>query len=104
MNKKNISKNIILLLVNSCLLLLSCNSDYVIKPKGYYKIDFPKHEYTVFDRPGYPYTFEYPVYASIVQDSSFFEDNDTPYWINIDFPRFSGKIYMSYKKVDNIEF
>ena len=104
MNKKNTSKNIIYLLVNTCLLLLACNNDYVIKPKGYFKIDFPKHEYIVFDKPGYPYTFEYPVYASIVQDSSLFEDNDTPYWINIDFPRFSGKIYMSYKKVSNVNF
>ena len=104
MNKRNTSKNIIYLLVNTCLLLLACNNDYVIKPKGYFKIDFPKHEYIVFDKPGYPYTFEYPVYASIVQDSSLFEDNDTPYWINIDFPRFSGKIYMSYKKVSNVNF
>ena len=104
MNKRSIYKISIFLIVNTCLLLISCNNDYVIKRKGYFKIDFPKHEYTVFDRPGYPYTFEYPVYASVVQDSSLFEDNDTPYWINIDFPSFSGKIYMSYKQVDKTNF
>lgn len=83
---------------------LSCNSDYSLKPRGYYKIDFPKHEYVLFDKPGYPYTFEYPVYANILQDSSLFDDNDTPYWINIDFPRFSGKIYISYKQVGKTDF
>lgn len=84
--------------------VLSCNSDYTLKPKGYFKIDLPKHEYTLFDKPGYPYTFEYPVYASVSQDSTLFEDNDTPYWINIEFPRFDGKIYISYKQVGKTDF
>jgi len=79
--------------------ILSCNSDYTLKPRGYFKIDFPKREYQVFDKPGYPYTFEYPVYASVVQDTTLFDDNDTPFWINIDFPDFNGKIYLSYKEV-----
>ena len=85
--------------------IASCNSDYTIKPTGYYRIDFPKREYTVFDRPGYPYTFEYPVYGRILQDTTFFEDRpENPYWINIDFPQFNGKIYISYKDVRNNNF
>lgn len=80
-------------------LLLSCNSPYTLKPKGYYRIDFPAHEYRTFDQPGFPYTFEYPVYAAVVKDSSFFDDQDSPYWVNIDFPMFQGKIYISYKQV-----
>lgn len=82
------------------LLVLSCNSSYTIKQKGYFKIDFPEHEYRIFDKPGYPYTFEYPVYGTVIQDTSFFEDKpENPYWINIDFPQFNGKIYISYKDV-----
>jgi gliding motility-associated lipoprotein GldD len=78
----------------------SCNSVYTPKPRGYYKIDFPDHKYQVFDKPGYPYTFEYPVYGGIEQDSSFFEAQpENPYWININFPRFNGKIYISYVAV-----
>jgi gliding motility-associated lipoprotein GldD len=54
----------------------------------------------VFEQAGYPYTFEYPVYASVIKDTSFFEDKpENPYWINIDFPRFNGKIYISYKAI-----
>jgi len=82
------------------LLLTACNSTYTVKRKGYFKIDFPKHEYQVFNQPGYPYTFEYPVYANVIKDTSFFEDKpENPYWINIDFPRFNGKIYISYKEI-----
>jgi gliding motility-associated lipoprotein GldD len=82
-----------------------CNSDYTIKRKGYFKIDFPAHQYQTFDKPGFPFSFEYPVYANILQDSTFFESQpENPFWINIDFPRFSGKIYMSYKEIGKTAF
>jgi gliding motility-associated lipoprotein GldD len=93
---KTYSLKYILILV----LFVSCNSEYTVKKKGYYKIDFPEHEYQKFDRPGYPFTFEYPVYAAVIRDSTFFEDaTENPYWVNIDFPRFAGKIYISYKEI-----
>jgi gliding motility-associated lipoprotein GldD len=80
--------------------VIACNSTYTPKRKGYFKIDFPRHEYKAFDQPGYPYTFEYPVYASVIKDTTFFEDKpENPYWINIDIPRFGGKIYISYKEI-----
>lgn len=70
------------------------------KPRGYFRIDFPERQYRLFDSPGYPYTFEYPVYANVVKDSLFFgEDPENPWWINLDFPEFNGKIYMSYKVI-----
>jgi gliding motility-associated lipoprotein GldD len=84
----------------ACLLLFSCNGVYTPKRRGYFKIDFPRHEYQTFDQPGFPYTFEYPVYARIVKDSSFFDTvPENPYWINIDFPRFDARIYVSYKAI-----
>lgn len=91
-----------------CILLLSlvaCNSEYTIKQKGYFKIDLPDHQYTVFDKTGYPYTFEYPVYSSVIQDTTFFEDKpENPYWVNIDFPSLNGRIYISYKKIGVNDF
>lgn len=83
--------------------LVACNSDYTIKPRGYYRIDFPERKYQVFEREGYPYTFEYPVYANVVKDSTFF-DEKADNWINIEFPQFNGKIYMSYKPVGPTDF
>ena len=86
-------------------LLLSCNSDYTPKQRGYFKIDLPKHQYRSFDQPGYPYTFEYPVYADVVKDSSYFDSTpENPYWINIDFPRFNARIYVSYKDIGHNSF
>ncbi len=81
-------------------LIFSCNSPYTPKPKGYFKIDFPGKKYQSFNQPGYPYTFEYPVYATIVKDSMFFGGaTENPWWININFPRFNGRIYVSYKEI-----
>ena len=82
------------------LLTLSCNSNYTSKKTGYFKIDFPEKKYTSFNQPGYPYTFEYPVYAKIAKDSSYFEEGSkNPYWINIEFPTFNGTIFISYKQI-----
>ncbi|MGZ5135571.1 MAG: gliding motility lipoprotein GldD [Flavitalea sp.] len=92
-------------LVFALFAISSCNSGYTIKQTGYYKIDFPRREYRVFEKPGYPYTFEYPVYGTVIQDTSFFEDKpENPFWLNIDFPQFNGKIYISYKEVMKNDF
>ena len=87
-----------LLLIAFCLLFSSCNSTYTSKKKGYFNIDFPSRKYVQFNKEGFPYSFEYPAYATIIQDSTFFDSNpENPWWINIDFPQFSGRIFLSYK-------
>ncbi len=101
------NKNFIALLLFSGgqILLLSCNSPYTYKKKGYFHIDFPEKKYQLFDQPGYPYTFEYPVYSTVLKDTVFFDakpEND--WWINIDVPRFGGRIYISYKEVEKNNF
>ena len=91
----------------ACLIafFFSCNSPYTPRPRGYFRIPFPEHTYQQFDKPGYPYSFEYPVYAQVVQDTSFFEAKpENPYWINIDFPQFNARIYISYKQVKSNNF
>ncbi len=81
-------------------ILFSCNGPYIPKQTGYFKIDFPVKKYQLFDKPGFPYTFEYPVYAEISRDTSFFGDKpENPWWINIQFPQFQGNIYVSYKSI-----
>jgi gliding motility-associated lipoprotein GldD len=84
-----------------CMFVVSaCNSTYTSKPKGYFKIDFPERKYVKFEREGFPYSFEYPVYANIVKDSTYFDSTaDNPYWVNVDFPAFHGKIFISYKTI-----
>jgi gliding motility-associated lipoprotein GldD len=93
-------KLIPILLPVMALIALACNTPYSPRPKGYYRIEFPEHQYRSYDQPGFPYSFEYPVYGNITRDSSLFDGTaDNPYWINIDFPRFNGRIYISYKTI-----
>lgn len=77
-------------------MLTGCNEDYTPKPRGYFRIDFPERNYTRFDTT-YPYTFEYPVYAKVTPD---IRPSSEPFWINIDFPQYHGRIHISYKAVN----
>lgn len=87
------------------LTVVACNSDYTIKPRGYFKIDLPEKKYQVFDQKNFPYSFEYPLYGRIIQDTLFFEQKpENPYWINIDFPQFNSRIYLSYKEIGKNKF
>lgn len=80
--------------------LYSCNATYTSKQKGYFKVDFPERKYVKYERENFPYSFEYPAYANIVQDSTYFDSSpDNPFWVNVDFPMFHGKIFISYKTI-----
>jgi gliding motility-associated lipoprotein GldD len=93
-------RSILIILVCVGGLLLACNRPYNVgKKRGYYQIDFPKKAYQIFEKPGYPYRFEYPVYATVSKDSTFFDDQAEDWWINIDVPAFNGRIYISYKPI-----
>ena len=84
---------------------VSCNSPYTFKKRGYFKIDFPEHNYKQFNEPGFPYSFEYPAYAEVKKDTTFFEDRpENPWWLNIDLPSLGGRIYISYKEVGKNKF
>jgi gliding motility-associated lipoprotein GldD len=102
---KNFSKHsftVICRLSSVILLFSSCNSEPTSKPRGYFRIDLPvQKEFKAFDQPGYPYSFDYPVYGNIVKDSTFFDDKpQNEYWVNVDFPQYDAKIYLSYLGVN----
>jgi gliding motility-associated lipoprotein GldD len=88
-----------ILITSATLILFACNSNYTVsKKRGFFRIDLPKRAYQKFEQPGYPYSFEYPVYA--IKDTAFFEDKpENPWWINIDFPQFAARVHLSYKIV-----
>jgi gliding motility-associated lipoprotein GldD len=93
-------KKHLFLLVVLTVTFASCNSDYVTKRNGYFKIDFPEKKYQLFDEPGFPYSFEYPMYAKMIKDSTYFDSNpENDYWRNIDFVNLNAKIFLSYKRI-----
>src|ERR1035437_7520633 len=70
--------------------LSSCGDSYVPKPRGYYRIDFPQKEYRLFDTT-FPFTFEYPLYAKVVRDSSKMAE---PYWINLVYYPYNAQLHI----------
>lgn len=78
------------------ILFSSCGNDFTPKPRGYFKIDFPKKEYQTYN-DNCPYTFDFPVYSRIVPDSS--SRTLKPCWIDVTYPQFNGRIHLSYQPV-----
>lgn len=84
------------LTVISGILLASCNNeDYYPKPRGYIRIDLPEHTYQPFDST-FPYNFDYSESARITFDEY---TRQNPYWMNLDYPRYKGRIHISYKSI-----
>ena len=83
-------KNTIVLCISVTIMFSGCKENYVPKPRGYFRIDFPEKTYQKYDSIC-SYVFEYPEYAVIEP-----ENQDKPCWINISFPKFNAKIHISY--------
>lgn len=100
MRSMGATKHLMVFLLAGAMISLGCNSNFVPKPRGYFKIDLPEKSYQTFNVEGYPYSFEFPSYATVVKDSTFFDSTpENPWWLNIDFPQFGGRIYISYKQI-----
>ncbi|MEJ5994081.1 gliding motility lipoprotein GldD [Pedobacter sp. Du54] len=69
------------------------------KPKGYFRLKFPAKKYIPYNSDA-PFTFEYPTYAKMVKDT---ERNAQPYWNNLDFPQFNGRLHLTYHGVFSAE-
>lgn len=81
--------------------LSCCTESFTPKPRGYFRIDLPEKAYQTYHSDVCPFSFEYPVYASIERDTLFFnEPAENPCWMNIDFKNMGGKIHLSYKEIN----
>lgn len=90
----------IAIFICSCIFFVACNSTYTSKKRGYFNIELPQHKYVSFDTAGFPFSFEYPAYASIIRDTTYFDSSpENPYWINVDFPGMNARIFLSYKLI-----
>jgi gliding motility-associated lipoprotein GldD len=84
-----------------CLLLLlniACRHTFQPKPRGYFKIDLPQHEYKQFDSAGCPFAFKMPVYSEIQPD---YDANAEKWWMNLVFPKLGATLHLSYKPIKN---
>jgi gliding motility-associated lipoprotein GldD len=79
--------------------LFSCKeeSSQTPKPRSYPRVVYPEKKYVPFDTSFCEFTFEYPAYATIVQDTSFFgEKPEDACWFNIYVPEFQSLIFCTY--------
>ena len=81
---------VLLLFITACQ-----DHDYSPKPKGYFRIVFPKKAYTAFGKP-VPFTFKYPTYAVVEQDQSHDAQKN---WYNLHFKQFNGFLHLTYYDV-----
>ncbi len=88
-----------------CLFHCGCDEQaYTPKPKAYPRIELPEKAYQRIEDTGCPFSFEYPQYGKIAKDYQFpGEESENPCWMNIDLPYFKGRIYLSYKEVDETD-
>ena len=71
------------------------------KPRAYPKIVYPEQKYVRFTENACDFSFEYPDYMSVEQDSSFFEKAPpNPCWFNLHFPHFNGTLHCSYAPIN----
>ncbi|MDB5132780.1 MAG: Gliding motility-associated lipoprotein GldD [Mucilaginibacter sp.] len=87
----------LLVWIPALLLFASCsgNHDYSPKPRGFFRIVFPKKEYQTY-QAGCPFTFAYPKYAVIEPDRA---PKAKPCWLNMQFPQFNGTLHLSYEHI-----
>lgn len=72
-------------------------SDYMPKPKGYFRIDLPEKSYKTFHKDGFPCSFEYADNVSMVKTSDIGADS---VWIDVIYPQCNARIYGTYRKVE----
>ncbi len=79
------------------ILAVGCTSSQVNtpKPKGYFRINYPIKTYVTYNSDA-PFSFEYPAYAKMVKDT---DAKAQPYWNNLDFPQFNGRLHLTYHGV-----
>jgi gliding motility-associated lipoprotein GldD len=86
------------------LFLSACSGgshDYSPKPRGYFRIEFPKKKYQQYES-AYPFTFKYPVYAAIEKDT---QSRIAPklinmnHLLNMQFKQFNATLHLSYESI-----
>jgi len=85
--------SILLIIFSGC----SSGGDYSPKPRGYFRIEFPEKRYQTFNGDC-KFSFDYPVYASVVADSS---KESKPCWLNLTYPLFNSRLHLSYHPVSS---
>ncbi|MFB9055383.1 gliding motility lipoprotein GldD [Mariniflexile ostreae] len=81
------------------LLLMSCDENYVPKPKGYLRLEYPEAQYVQTDMD-VPFTFETNTVGAYLTSKKQAGTTES-YAINIEHPLLKGTIFLTYKAIGN---
>lgn len=83
----------ILLTTSFTLLLISCGKEYLPKPMGELRLEYPKAQYHTFESDC-PFTFQYSDYAKV-------DVGKQPCWYYINYPKMKAKVFITYFPIKN---
>jgi len=81
----------------SSLFLISCESEFSPKPKGFNRIELPDPVYIQLP-DSLPYKFSYSAFAKMSSDSSWISER---YWIDLTYLELGATIQLTYKPIEN---
>ena len=84
-------------------LLFACGEEpvYTPKPRAYPKVIYPERTYQAFAEDYCKFSFQYPKYAMIQQDTVFFDEKPIDAcWFDVFVPNFNARIHCSYIPID----
>lgn len=94
------NKNLpLLVFISLTFFFSSCGDEpaYTPKPRAYPKVNYPERAYQRFDESYCNFTFEYPAYAQVKQDTLFFDEKPAhPCWFDLFVPAFDSRLHCSY--------
>lgn len=91
-------KNRLLIIFIILIVFPGCHNHYTPKPRGYFRITFPKKAYIAFDAKSFPYKFDIPVY-SVIKFKPYADSE--PFDITVTVPADKADIHLSYKKISD---
>lgn len=79
-------------------MLFSACREYVPKPHGYPRIEFPEKKFQTAIT-NCPFSFDIPIYTQLIPDTGNLTE---PCWYNLYYPDFDATLHLSYKHYSNV--
>jgi gliding motility-associated lipoprotein GldD len=103
--KGETSMRVAAILLVAILFFAACGGepDYSPKPRGYYRVEFPKREYREYVS-NYPFSFVYPTYAVMELDKTPMNNaklTNMQTLLNMQFKQFNGTLHLSYETISS---
>lgn len=89
--------NISLVLCILLSVLSSCEDSAIPKPRGYFRISLPAHDYSLYSQPQVPFSFEHSKCSYVLTERS---PNKDDRWFNIVYPSLNCKIHITYLRLN----